>query len=80
MAARGGAGVLEKSEKKFFLDDTTPLIARIILNRVVPKQNYVVGNFKRVIGREEASLFFLQEYVMRVWRGTTQDDFWEVRV
>lgn len=36
------AGVLEKSEKKAFLDDTTPLTAIFITHRVVPKQNYVV--------------------------------------
>lgn len=37
------AGVLEKSEKRAFLDDTTPLVASIVTNRVVPKQNYVVS-------------------------------------
>lgn len=37
------AGVLERSEKRAFLDDTTPLIANIVTNRVVPKQNYVVS-------------------------------------
>ncbi len=37
------AGVLEKNEKRAFLDDTTPLLATFVTNRLVPKQNYVVS-------------------------------------
>lgn len=36
-------GILEKSEKKAFLDDTIPLTATIVTNKMVPKQNYVVS-------------------------------------
>ena len=36
------AGVLERSEKRAFFDDTTPLSVTILTNRLVPKQNYVV--------------------------------------
>ena len=36
------AGVLEKSEKRAFLDDTTPLTVNIVTHRVKPKENYVV--------------------------------------
>jgi hypothetical protein len=41
--AMASAGVLERSEKRAFLDDTTPLVAKIVTNRMVPKQNYVVS-------------------------------------
>lgn len=37
-----GVGVLERSEKRAYLDDTTPLTVNIITNRVIPKQNFVV--------------------------------------
>ena len=37
-----GAGFLEKSARKAFFDDTTPLTFSIVTNRLVPKQNYVV--------------------------------------
>lgn len=36
-------GVLEKSDKRAFFDDTIPLTFRIVTNRLVPKQNYVVS-------------------------------------
>lgn len=40
MATAGG--VLEKSEKRAYLDDTTPLRATIVNHRVKPKDSYVV--------------------------------------
>lgn len=36
------AGVLERSERRAYVDDTTPLTASILTHRVIPKQNYVV--------------------------------------
>lgn len=37
------AGVLEKNEKRAYLDDTTPLHVSIVNHRVKPKENYVVS-------------------------------------
>ncbi len=36
------AGVLEKSEKRAYLDDTTPLTVNIVNHRTKPKDSYVV--------------------------------------
>lgn len=44
-AAEGGAktGVLERNEKKAFLDDTTPLSFTMLGNRIKPKESHTVS-------------------------------------
>ena len=76
-------GVLEKSDKRAFFDDTTPLAVRIVTNRLVPKQNYVVSKLAGAFVCDSSvfitSCHMFQEYVMQVHRGTSQEESWEVR-
>ena len=39
-----GVRILEQNDEKAFLDDTTPLSAQIITNKVVHKEKYVVSS------------------------------------
>ena len=76
------AGVLEKRERKTYLDDTTPLTVTIVTNRM--RDTHVVrllslSLLTLLYSQSDRSLYaFPQEYVMKVYRGPNPEESWEV--
>ena len=82
-------GVLERREKRTFMDDTIPLSVTITTYKLLP--SHVVSSCShishKVIVTTTSSLstsctsiilYKLQEYIVRVQRGPNPDDSWEV--
>ena len=84
------AGVLEKRERRTYLDDTTPLTVTIVTNRMrdthvvsSTEQNTVHSTSWQLCRYSSCTAFvilsvFFQEYVIKVYRGPNPEEGWEV--
>ena len=85
------AGVLEKRERRIYLDDTTPLTVTIVTNRMradhvvsdhAPSRSFIVyssqRNYITRLSCIKGSSVYFQEYVIKVYRGPNPEEGWEV--
>lgn len=75
------ASVLEKRERKTFLDDTIPLAPTITTHRMETsgKQSHAVRTvFDSLTAACTCVCVCVQAYVIKVQRGQNPDDSWEV--